>query len=102
MQRPACSRRNLFAIALVFLWLAMSSVVSAAEQFAGEVLKVDVTANKLTVKKPDGNRFTFVVDSATAFGGSRRSLQDLTQGDKVTVEFQVTAGKYQALKIVTP
>ena len=103
MQRPACSERNFFAIALsVFLWLTVSSVVSAAEQFAGEVLKVDVTANKLTVKKPDGNRFTFVVDNATAFGGSRRSLQELTQGDKVTVEFQLTAGKYQALKIATP
>ncbi len=103
MQQPACSQRNRFAIVLsVFLWLAMSSVVSAAEQFAGEVLKVDVAAKKLTVKKPDGNRFTFVVDSATAFSGSRRSLQDLTQGDKVTVEFQVAAGKYQALKIVTP
>ena len=96
-------KRHHFALVLsVFLWLAMSSVASAAEQFAGEVLKGDVTAKKVTVKKPDGNRFTFVVDSATAFGGSRRSLQELTQGDKVTVEFQVTAGKYQALKIVTP
>jgi Cu/Ag efflux protein CusF len=92
-----------FAVVLsVFLWVAMSSVVSAAEQFAGDVLKVDVTAKKLTVKKPDGNRFTFVVDNATSFAGSRRSLQELTQGDKVTVEFQMTAGKYQALKIVTP
>lgn len=96
-------KRHHFALLLsVFVWLAMSSVASAAEQFAGEVLKVDVTAKKVTVKKPDGNRFTFVVDSATAFGGSRRSLQELTQGDKVTVEYQVTAGKYQALKIVTP
>jgi Cu/Ag efflux protein CusF len=96
-------KRNCFAVVLsVFLLLAMFSVVSAAEQFAGEVLKVDVAAKKLTVKKPDGNRFTFVVDNATSFAGSRRSLQDLTHGDKVTVEFQVTAGKYQALKIVTP
>ena len=96
-------KRTRFAVVLsVFLWVAMASVVSAAEQFAGDVLKVDVTAKKLTVKKPDGNRFTFVVDNATSFAGSRRSLQELTQGDKVTVEFQMTAGKYQALKIVTP
>ncbi len=60
--------RNRVAIVLsVLVWLAMSSVVCAAEQFAGEVLKVDVTAKKLTVKKPDGNRFTFVVDNATAY-----------------------------------
>jgi hypothetical protein len=101
MSRTAKCHR--FAIVLgVLVWLAMFTVVCAAEQFAGEVLKVDVTAKKLTVKKPDGNRFTFVVDDATAYSGSRRSLQDLTQGDKVTVDFQVTSGKYQALKIATP
>ena len=54
------------------------------------------------VKKPDGNRFTFIVEDATSFAGSRRSLQDLTQGDKVTVDFQLVAGQYKALKIVTP
>ena len=96
------TRNRIVIVLSVFLALATFSVVSAADQFAGEVLKVDVTAKKLTVKKPDGNRFTFVLDSATSFAGSRKSLQDLTQGDKVTVEFQVTAGKYQALKIVTP
>jgi Cu/Ag efflux protein CusF len=96
-------KRHHFALGLsVILWLAMSSVASAAVQFAGEVLQVDVTAKKVTVKQPDGNRVTFVVDSATAFGGSRRAHKELTQGDKVTVEFQVTTGKYQALKIVTP
>ena len=96
-------KSNRAVIVLILLvWLAMSSVVCAAEQFAGEVLKVDVTAKKLTVKKPDGNRFTFVVDNATAYSGSRRSLQDLTQGDKVIVDYQVTSGKYQALNIATP
>ena len=86
----------------VVLSLALASTLLAGEQFAGEVLKVDVIAKKLTVKKPDGNRFTFVVDDATSFAGSRRSLKDLTQGDKVTVDFQSAAGQYKALKIVTP
>ena len=80
----------------------MATLADAGEQFAGEVLKVDVTAKKLTVKKPDGNRFAFVVDNATAFSGSRRTLPDLTHGDRVTVEFEVTGGQYKALKIVTP
>ncbi len=74
----------------------------AGEQFAGEVLKVDVAANKLTVKKPDGNRFTFVIDAKTVFTGSRKSLKDLAQSDQVTVEFQTGGGKYTALKVTTP
>ena len=95
--------RSLSAIVLgVVLSLALASALLAGEQFAGEVLKVDVVAKKLTVKKPDGNRFTFIVEDATSFAGSRRSLQDLTQGDKVTVDFQLVAGQYKALKIVTP
>jgi hypothetical protein len=89
---------------MIVLCLALAIVPSipAEEQFAGEVLKVDVVAKKLTVKKPDGNRFTFIVEDATTFAGSRRSLTDLTQGDKVTVAFQLVAGQYKALKIVTP
>ena len=95
--------RSLWAIVLsVLLCLTTASALLAAEQFAGEVLKVDVAAKKLTIKKPDGNRFTFMVDDNTAFAGSRRSLNDLTQGDKVTVDFQMMAGQYKALKIVTP
>ena len=95
--------RSLPAILLsVVLSLALASALWAGEQFAGEVLKVDVDAKKLTVKKPDGNRFTFIVEDATSFAGSRRSLTDLTQGDKVTVDFQLVAGQYKALKIVTP
>ena len=82
--------------------LAIVPSIATGEQFAGEVLKVDVDAKKLTVKKPDGNRFTFTVDGTTAFAGSRRGLPDLTQGDKVTVDFQMTAGQYKALKITTP
>jgi hypothetical protein len=96
------SRTLLSIVAGVILSLALASTLLAGEQFAGEVLKVDVVAKKLTVKKPDGNRFTFVVDDATNFAGSRRSLKDLTQGDKVTVDFQSAAGQYKALKIVTP
>ena len=79
--------------------LAVAQGAGAAEQFAGEVLKVDTTANKLTVKKPDGNRFTFAVDAKTAFAGSRRSLQALAKGDQVTVEFD---SQYTALRISTP
>jgi Cu/Ag efflux protein CusF len=100
---PSYSQR-VAGVFLVVLCLALAIVPStpAEEQFAGEVLKVDVSANKLTVKKPDGNRFSFTVDSKTAFAGSRHSLADLTKGDKVTVEFQMVAGQYKALKIVTP
>jgi len=65
-------------------------------------LKVDVAVKKLTVKKPDGNRFTFVVNDKTAFTGIRRSLQDLTKGDHVTVEFQTSGGQYTALRVTTP
>ena len=78
------------------------SHVFAAEEYAGEVLKVDVAVKKLTVKKPDGNRFTFVVNDKTAFTGIRRSLQDLTKGDHVTVEFQTSGGQYTALRVTTP
>jgi Cu/Ag efflux protein CusF len=97
------SYRSLSAIFLgVVLSFALASALLAGEQFAGEVLKVDVVAKKLTVKKPDGNRFTFIVEDATSFAGSRQSLKDLTQGDKVTVDFQLVGGQYKALKIVTP
>ena len=81
---------------------ALSLAVTAAlagDQFVGEVLKVDTAASKLTVKKPDGNRFTFVVNAKTAFTGSRKSLSDLAKGDQVTVEFQTGSGQYTALKV---
>ena len=96
--------QRVVTVVMVVLGLALAIVPSAPaeEQFAGEVLKVDVAAKKLTVKKPDGNRFSFTVDGKTAFAGNRRGLEDLTKGDKVTVEFQVAGGQYKALKIVTP
>jgi Cu/Ag efflux protein CusF len=93
----------LSAIAMVFaFFLVIVPGGLAGEPFAGEVIKVDVAANKLTVKKPDGNRFTFVIDAKTGFTGSRKSLKDLSQGDQVTVEFQTGGGKYTALKVTTP
>jgi Cu/Ag efflux protein CusF len=100
---PSYAQRvaTVLMIVLCLSWAIVSSPW-AEEQFAGEVLKVDLTAKKLTVKKPDGNRFSFTVDSKTTFAGSRRGLEDLTKGDKVTVEFQMAAGQYKALKIVTP
>jgi len=73
----------------------------AGEQFVGEVLKVDTAASKLTVKKRDGNRFTFAVNAQTAFTGSRTSLSDLAKGDQVTVEFQTGGGQYTALKVTS-
>lgn len=90
------------AIAII---CALSLTVTAAlagEQFVGEVLKVDTAANKLTVKKPDGNRFTFVVNAKTAFTGGRKALSDLAKGDQVTVEFQTGGGQYTALKVTSP
>ena len=71
----------------------------AAEQYTGEVLKVDVDAKKLTVKKPDGNRFTFVVNEKTGFSGKRQSLRDLSKGDHVTVDFETTGGQYTATRV---
>jgi len=91
-------RRAVIAVVLAFS-LTAASFTLAGEQFAGEVLKVDVAAHKLTVKKPDGNRFTFVVNAKTAFAGSRKSLQDLAKGDQVTVEFQTGGGQYTALRV---
>ena len=88
-------------LAFVFCLVTIPGAL-AGEQFAGEVVKVDTAVHKLTVKKPDGNRFTFVVDAKTAFSGSRKSLQDLTKGDQVTVEFQTGGGQYTALRISTP
>jgi len=35
------------------------------------------------------------------FAGNRKSLQDLTKGDRVTVDFQMSAGQYQALRIAS-
>ena len=90
-----------FALALLFTF-SVTSLALAGEQFAGEVLKVDVSANKLTVKKADGNRFTFAVDAKTAFTGNRKSLNDLAKGDQVTVEFQTGGGQYTALRVSTP
>ena len=95
--------RATFGIALALcLVLALVPLAPAAEPFTGEVLKVDVSANKFTVKKPDGNRFTFVVNDKTAYTGSRKSLKDLATGDKVTVEFSVSGGQYIASKVSTP
>lgn len=93
--------RAAIALMLAFTLAGVSNAL-AGEQFAGEVLKVDVTANKLTVKKADGNRFTFVVDAKTAFTGGRKSLHDLAKGDQVTVEFQTGGGQYTALRVSTP
>jgi hypothetical protein len=90
------------AIAVICALCLTAAAVLAGEQFAGEVLKVDVAVSKLTVKKADGNRFTFVVNPKTAFAGSRKSLQDLAKGDQVTVEFQSEGGQYMALKVSTP
>ena len=91
------------AIALVLaVALGVASSAYAGEQFAGEVLKVDVAASKLTVKKADGNRFTFAIDAKTAFAGNRKSLNDLAKGDQVTVEFQTAGGQYTALRVSTP
>ena len=93
--------RAAIAFLLAFA-LAGASNVLAGEQFAGEVLKVDIAANKLTVKKADGNRFTFSVDTKTAFTGNRKSLNALAKGDQVTVEFQTGGGQYTALRVSTP
>ena len=93
--------RTALAFLLAFALAAASSAL-AGEQFAGEVLKVDVSANKLTVKKADGNRFTFSIDAKTAFAGSRKSFNDLTKGDQVTVEFQTAGSQYTALRVSTP
>ena len=92
------------AVTAILLAFSLTVTVSAlaGEQFAGEVLKVDIAANKLTVKKADGNRFTFAVDPKTAFTGSRKSLNDLAKGDQVTVEFQTGGGQYTALRVSTP
>jgi uncharacterized protein DUF5666 len=91
---------RLAVICVVALLLTVTFAgLTQAEQFTGEVLKVDTAARKLTVKKPDGNRFTFVVDDKTAFAGNRKTLQDLTKGDRVTVDFRMSAGQYQALRI---
>lgn len=85
----------------IMMTLAVAALLIAAEQFVGEVLKVDVTAKKVTVKKSDGNRFTFVVDDQTSFTGPRKALQDLTKGDKVTVEFETSSGQYKAVRIAS-
>jgi Domain of unknown function (DUF5666) len=89
------------AIAIICVLSLTVTTALAGEQFVGEVLKVDTAANKLTVKKPDGNRFTFVVNANTAFTGSGKSLSDLAKGDRVTVEFQTGGGQYTALKVTS-
>jgi hypothetical protein len=89
------------AIAIICALSLTVTTALAGDQFVGEVLKVDTAASKLTVKKPDGNRFTFVVNAKTAFTGSRKSLSDLAKGDQVTVEFQTGSGQYTALKVTS-
>ncbi len=89
------------AITIICALSLAVTVALAGEQFVGEVLKVDTAASKLTVKKRDGNRFTFAVNAQTAFTGSRTSLSDLAKGDQVTVEFQTGGGQYTALKVTS-
>jgi Cu/Ag efflux protein CusF len=89
------------AIAIICALSLTVTAVLAGEQFVGEVLKVDTAASKLTVKKRDGNRFTFAVNAQTAFTGSRKSLSDLAKGDQVTVEFQTGGGQYTAVKVTS-
>ncbi|TLY34470.1 MAG: hypothetical protein E6K57_00930 [Nitrospirae bacterium] len=94
----------MFRLTAIAIICALSLAVTpalAGEQFVGEVLKVDTAASKLTVKKRDGNRFTFAVNAQTAFTGSRTSLSDLAKGDQVTVEFQTGGGQYTALKVTS-
>ena len=55
------------AIAIICALSLTVTTALAGEQFVGEVLKVDTAANKLTVKKPDGNRFTFVVNAGLLY-----------------------------------
>ncbi len=92
---------RLTAIAIICVLSLTVTPALAGEQFVGEVLKVDTAASKLTVKKRDGNRFTFAVNAQTAFTGSRTSLSDLAKGDQVTVEFQTGGGQYTALKVTS-
>ncbi len=92
---------RLMAIAIICVLSLTVTPALAGEQFVGEVLKVDTAASKLTVKKRDGNRFTFAVNAQTAFTGSRTSLSDLAKGDQVTVEFQTGGGQYTALKVTS-
>ena len=94
----------MFRLTAIAIICALSLAVTpalAGEQFVGEVLKVDTAASKLTVKKRDGNRFTFAVNAQTAFTGSRTSLSDLAKGYQVTVEFQTGGGQYTALKVTS-
>lgn len=95
-------RLQIGVVLAVWALFAFVAPLAAGEQFVGEVLKVDVTAKKLTVKKADGNRFTFVVNDKTVFAGSRKSLDDLAKGDSVTVDYNVTGGQYLASKIAAP
>ena len=99
--RP-CPKLPFITAVVLLAGMAVVATLIAAEQFVGEVIKVDVVAKKVTVKKADGNRFTFVVDDKTSFAGTRKSLADLTKGDNVTVEFQVVSGQYKALRIASP
>ena len=92
---------RLMAIAIICVLSLTVTPALAGEQFVGEVLKVDTAASKLTVKKRDGNRFTFAVNAQTAFTGSRTSLSDLAKGDQVTVESQTGGGQYTALKVTS-
>jgi len=92
---------RLTTIAIICVLSLTVTPALAGEQFVGEVLKVDTAASKLTVKKRDGNRFTFAVNAQTAFTGSRTSLSDLAKGDQVTVEFQTGGGQYTALKVTS-
>jgi Cu/Ag efflux protein CusF len=94
-------RLRIGMLSLLLGLLVFALPFAAAEQFAGEVLKVDVAAKKLTVKKADGNRFSFVVNDKTVFAGSRKSLQDLAKGDSVAVDYSVTGGQYLASKIAS-
>ncbi len=95
------SKKKSPIIGLVLSVLAGTVValpVLGATEFAGTVLMVDAAGGKLVVKK-DGTRFGFVTTKKTQYAGGLKSLQDVSNGDAVSVLYEVTGRQYVAQKI---
>lgn len=73
---------------------------AAKKQVTGEVTAVDAKANTLTVKGKKGDVMLSTDDKTTVMAGKeKKTLADVTVGEKVTVHYSEADGKNVATKV---
>lgn len=89
-----------WAVACLPLILAVPAFAGDAVEFSGEVKKVIVEKNKVSISDPQTKKqFTVTLDEKTKLSGLAKT-EDLKKGDKVTGKYVVTpAGAYMASEL---